>query len=82
LDQRYQVPGAKYLRSGRTYEQDGVTLRWRGSYETKGGSLVANCHHMDPGDSWEHADNPQYDQEFSALGIRIGVNYVIYAMTH
>jgi hypothetical protein len=34
---------------------------------------------MDLGDSWEHADNPQ---EFSALGIGIGVNYVIYAMTH
>jgi hypothetical protein len=44
--------------------------------------MVAICHNMDLGDSREHADNPQYDQEFSALGIRIGVNYVIYAMTH
>lgn len=82
LDQRYQVPGAQYLRSGRTYEQDGVTPRWRGIYDDKGRLMVAICHNMDLGDSWEHADNPQYDQEFSALGIRIGVNYVIYAMTH
>ena len=44
--------------------------------------MVAICHNMDLGDSWEHADNPEYPAEFSALGIRIGVNYVVYAMTH
>ena len=57
LDQRYQVPGAQYLRSGRTYEQDGVTPRWRGIYDDKGRLMVAICHNMDLGDSWEH-DNP------------------------
>jgi hypothetical protein len=30
LDHRYQVPGAQYLRSGRTYEYDGYEPRWRG----------------------------------------------------
>ena len=44
--------------------------------------MVAICHNMDLGDSWEHADNPYYDQKFSALGIRIGINYVVYSMTH
>jgi hypothetical protein len=33
-------------------------------------------------DSWEHADNPKYPEKYSALGIRIGVNYIVYAMTH
>ncbi|MGA8028391.1 MAG: DUF4159 domain-containing protein, partial [Bryobacteraceae bacterium] len=28
------------------------------------------------------ADFPEYPEEYSALGIRIGVNYLIYAMTH
>jgi hypothetical protein len=82
LDDRYQVPGAQFLRSGRTYEQDGVTARWRGVYDDKGRVMIAICHNMDLGDSWEHADNPEYPQEYSALGIRIGVNYVVYAMTH
>lgn len=82
LDDRYQVPGAQFLRSGRTYEQDGVTARWRGIYDDKGRIMVAICHNMDLGDSWEHADNPEYPQKYSALGIRIGVNYVVYAMTH
>ena len=82
LDDRYQVPGAQYLRSGRTYEQDGYDAHWRGIYDDKGRLMVAICHNMDLGDSWEWADYPRYDEKFSALGIRIGVNYVVYAMTH
>jgi hypothetical protein len=82
LDDRYQVPGAQYIRSGRTYESDGVKDTWRGIFDDHGRLMVAICHNMDLGDSWEHADNPQYDERFSALGIRIGINYVVYAMTH
>jgi hypothetical protein len=36
LDNRYQVPGAQYLRSGRTYEQDGIDPHWRGIYRRQG----------------------------------------------
>jgi hypothetical protein len=82
LDDRYQVPGEQYVRSGNTYEYDGYVPHWRGIYDDKGRLMVAICFDMDLGDSWEHADNPQYPQQFSALGIRIGVNYVTYAMTH
>jgi hypothetical protein len=82
LDGRYQVPGAQWIRSGRTYEYDGFQPHWRGIYDDKGRLMVAICFDMDLGDSWEHADNPEYPEKFSALGIRIGVNYVVYAMTH
>jgi hypothetical protein len=82
LDDRYQVPGAQFIRSGRTYEYDGYQPHWRGIYDTQGRLMVAICFDMDLGDSWEHADNPQYPEKFSALGIRIGINYVTYAMTH
>ncbi|HXI42062.1 MAG TPA: DUF4159 domain-containing protein, partial [Bryobacteraceae bacterium] len=83
LDERYQVPGAQYLRPPhQLWEFDGVVPRWRGIYDDKGRLMVAICHNMDLGDSWEHADNPEYPAKFSDLGIRIGVNYVVYAMTH
>jgi hypothetical protein len=82
LDDRYQVPGAQYIRSHRLYESDGVKDTWRGIFDDKGRLMVAICHNMDLGDSWEHADNPEYDEKFSALGIRIGINYVVYSMTH
>jgi hypothetical protein len=82
LDERYQVPGAQYLKTGLLYEYDGFAPHWRGIYDDKGRLMVAICHDMDLGDSWEHADNPDYPAKFSDLGIRIGVNYVVYAMTH
>ena len=82
LDERFQVAGYQYVRSGRIYEKDGFVPRWRAIYDDKGRIMVAICHNMDLGDSWEHADNPEYPANFSALGMRIGVNYIIYAMTH
>jgi hypothetical protein len=82
LDDRYQVPGEQYVRSGNTYEYDGYVPHWRGIYDDKGRLMVAICFDMDLGDSWEHADNPRYPAKFSELGIRIGINYVTYAMTH
>jgi hypothetical protein len=82
LNDRYQVPGEQYLYSGRTYEKDGFVPHWRGIYDDRGRLMAAMTFDMDLGDSWEHADNPRYPERFSALGLRIGVNYVTYAMTH
>lgn len=82
LDDRYQVPGEQFVYTHRTYEKDGYQARWRGIYDDKGRVVVAICHNMDLGDSWEHADNPLYPEQYSALGFRIGVNYLVYAMTH
>jgi len=82
LDERYQVPGWVKYPFYTTYEQDGIEPHWRGIYDDKGRLMVAICFDMDLGDSWEHADNPEYPEKYSALGIRIGVNYVVYAMTH
>ncbi|HEY7307473.1 MAG TPA: DUF4159 domain-containing protein [Bryobacteraceae bacterium] len=82
LDDRYQVPGEQFVFTHRSAEFDGYEARWRGIYDDKGRVIVAICHNMDLGDSWEHADNPIYPEQFSALGFRIGINYLVYAMTH
>ncbi len=82
LNKRIQVPGAQFLRSGRTYEQDGYEARWRGIYDEKGRVVVAICHNMDLGDAWQYADYPQYPEKYASLALRIGVNYVTYSMTH
>ena len=82
LDTKYQVPGAQYLRSHRTYEFDGYNPHWRGIYDSHGRVVVAICNDMDLGDSWEWADDPNYDEKFSAMGFRIAANYLIYSMTH
>ena len=83
LDDRFQVPGASpWFGRGITYEQDGIKATWRGIYDDHNRLMVAICHNMDLGDSWEHADNPEYPEKFSALGIRIATNYIVYAMAH
>jgi hypothetical protein len=82
LDKRVQVPGRQYLYSGRTYEQDGIEPRWRGVMDDKGRVQVAICHNMDLGDAWEWADEPEFPEQFASLAYRIGINYLIYSMTH
>jgi hypothetical protein len=82
LDERFQVPGIQYLRSGRVYEQDGVEAKWRAIRDDHGRVMVAICHNMDLGDAWEWADLPTYPERYTSLAYRIGVNYIIYAMTH
>ena len=82
LDDRYQIPGQWALRQGTTYRKDGSRPYWKGIYDDHGRLMVAMCFNSDVGDSWEWADSPRYPEKYSALGIRIGVNYVVYALTH
>ena len=82
LGERFQVPGRQYLYSGSTYERDGVQPRWRAIHDDKGRVQVAICHNMDLGDAWEWADYPAYPERFASLAYRIGITYIIYAMTH
>jgi hypothetical protein len=82
LDDRYQVPGQWALRRGSTYRADGEHPHWQGIYDDHRRVMVAISFNSDLGDSWEWADDPSYPEKYSALGIRIGVNYVTYAMTH
>ncbi len=81
LDERYQISGAWGL-YGRGYQNDGRVAHWKGIFDDKGRLMVAITQNSDLGDSWEWADSPEYPERFSALGIRIGVNYITYAMTH
>lgn len=82
LQDRVQVPGVAALMRGVTYEYDGIEPRWRAIKDDKGRVLVAICHNMDLGDAWEHADNPAYPEKMTSLAYRIGLNYIIYSMTH
>ena len=50
--------------------------------DDKGRVMVAITFNNDLGDSWQLADDPRYPQKYSFLGIRLGVNFVIYTMTH
>ena len=48
----------------------------------KGDLSVIICFNNDIGDFWEWIDRPQYALKPSAEGLKLGINFVIYAMTH
>ena len=83
LNDRFQVPGAAHLGPGcKNCYNGGVGARWKGIYDDKGRVMIAASYNSDLGDAWEYADDPYYPEKFSGLAIRVGVNYVTYAMTH
>jgi hypothetical protein len=81
LSDRVQIPGANVVH-GRGYEKDGVVPHWRGVLDEKGRVMVAACFNMDVGDAWEFADSADYPEKFTSQAYRLGINYVLYSMTH
>lgn len=81
MKDRIRVPGANVVH-GSGIERGGVTPHWRAIRDRKGRIVIAICFNMDVGDGWEFADHPDYPERFASEAIRLGVNYVIYAMTH
>jgi hypothetical protein len=82
LNDRVQIPGTRYIWNHRPYSPDSVVPQWRGIRDDKGRIMVAICHNSDVGDAWEWADSPDYPERAASLAYRIGINYIIYGMTH
>jgi hypothetical protein len=82
LSERVQIPGTRYIWGGRVYTPDSANPEWRGIRDEKGRLVVAICHNSDVGDAWEWADSPDYPEKEASLAYRIGINYIIYGMTH
>jgi hypothetical protein len=82
LKEKYQLPGQAHLRDGYKNGETGRGAHWRGIYDDKGRVMIAVCYNSDVGDAWEWADDAFYPERFSDLAIRLGVNYIVYSMTH
>jgi len=82
IDDKMQIPGEQFVWTGRTYEKDGYQPKWRAIRDDKGHIVVAICHNMHLGDAWEWADDPNYPETFASMAFRVGLDYIIYGMTH
>ncbi len=86
LDPSIQIPGRRHVRGGGNGYEPVVRMQGpphrRGIYDDDGRLMVAMNFNMDMGDSWEHADDPEYPMLMTGQGYRLGVNYIVYAMTH
>ena len=81
LDERYRIPGYNVV-NGIGYERGGKDPHWRAVVDEKGRVQIAICFNNDLGDAWEWADAPDYPERFSSLAFRMGINYILYAMTY
>lgn len=77
-----QVPGLGSVFNGRTWEKGGYTPHCRGIFDDQNRLMVLINHNTDLGDSWEHARDWRYPTQYSVIGFKLGINYVIYALTH
>ena len=82
LDERFQIPGTRYIWGNRSYTPDSSVPHWRAIRDDRGRIVVAICHNSDVGDAWEWADSPRYPERAESLAFRLGINYIIYGMTH
>ena len=91
LKEKPQVPGApEGIQSeftGITYERHGPgceQVHYRAILDDKGRIMVMLCHNTDLGDGWEReGESEYYFREFSEKkAYPLGINIVVYAMTH
>ena len=54
--------------------------RWRPAFS--GFGVVIINWNTDLGDAWEWAEDPYYPLKYSTYAIQMGVNFIIYAMSH
>ena len=83
-----QVPGIGYWRSfgGRTTSERGAETavpHLRGVRDAHGRIIVVMTHDTDVSNSWEReTEDPAYFYQFSIDGYALGVNVLLYALTH
>ena len=82
VEEVVQVPNFFNALRGQTSEKGGIVPHYRG-VEDKNGRLVAfisfNC---DLGDAWEWINDPRYPVKYGLPAYKVGINVVIYAMSH
>ncbi len=82
FDQLVQIPGLGSWLNGRTHEKGGINQRCMGIFDDDGRLMVLVIRNMDMGDAWEHTYDPAYPPEYSAEAYKLGINFIIYALTH
>ncbi len=83
IERIVQVPNVGAgIRGGPTWERDGRVPMVRGIFDDDRRLMVLVNWNTDLGDAWEWAENPRYPLPYSTYAYRMGINFIVYAMTH
>ena len=67
---------------GRTTECWGCEAFARGIFDDDERLMVVINGNTDLGDAWEWFERPEYPLQFSSFAVQMGVNFIVYAMSH
>jgi hypothetical protein len=84
LDRYPQVPGLGSFLAGRTWEKGGLTPHLRTILDDNQRPMLFINWNTDMGDGWEWSNSEEYPGyvKHSADAYRMGINEIIYALTH
>jgi hypothetical protein len=84
VDKVMQIPGIGSACNGGPTWQDPSDTKPRifGISDEDGRLMVVVTYNSDLGDAWEHMDNPCYPELYSGQAYRMGINFIIYSMSH
>jgi len=83
INKLVQVPNVgQGIRGGPTWERDGYEPHCRGIFDEKGRLMVVINWNTDLGDAWEWAEQPLYPLQYSTFAYEMGINFIVYAMSH
>ena len=84
VDKVMQIPNVSRACNGQpTWESsDDKEPRIFGLSDDKGRLMAVITYNSDLGDAWEWMDNPCYPEVFSSQAYRMGLNFIIYSMSH
>ncbi len=82
IDEILQVPAYGRYYGGQTWERDGYVPFVKGIEDDEGRLMVIINWNTDLGDAWEWAEQPDYPVPYSTFAFQMGVNMIVYAMTH
>ena len=85
INELMQIPGAGAARRGKTYERGisgGRHVQCLGIYDDNRRLIMMINLNTDWGDAWEHAADSFYPDKYSDMAFKMGINAVIYSLTH
>ncbi len=83
IDEVLQVPNFhNYVFRGRTHEKGGIVPQYLGVLDENDRVLVFIARNADNGDAWEWIDDPRYPLKYGLGAYKLGMNLIVYAMTH
>ena len=83
IDEIIQVPNVgNIIYRGRTDEKGGIVPHYDAILDDNDRIMVFIARNSDNGDAWEWIDEPRYPLKYGLAAYKLGMNLIVYSMTH